>query len=455
MSSRSICKSAIALFSEMVWLYFGLAFWAKIEWEITQLPHPESWIIACLLGYGGQYLLRRWSATPALLYTISGVFLLILVIYSGKGASSYGSGYVFAVSMSVAFLYLRSSYFACKEPTRAQMLLRFEGNIIWYILYVLILPAHPGLDSFIHLPFMFGIVASLAGMILTLHPGNEEEKPVQTKIVGNKTTGFAAVIVAILVLGVLMSLVMLWPPIRKGFMLVLKNAGEGTLTLWGFIMDAFAWLFSLLPAVEEQTLPPPQSPPTPVNIEEGEVWGSLSISPYWGIGIVVVVGIIVALWLLSKMVIKWKPVKSKTRVVRYEQQQSFLQWLWQQLRHGIAKWLGWWKRKFPHFYACRIYWYFHLLQGWGERNGLSRYPHETPREYGQRLAEQLELPEDYDYRGDPVNLRDAVTRLVECYAFTYYTRGRRKKEENDFCPLLSFMKKNRLVSLKTKKNPSQ
>ena len=438
MSTRSLLKSLIVVYSEAIWIYFGLALYAKIEWDITQLPLPYAWISACFLGYAGQFLLTRWVRNTKLKYLFTLVPLFILITFNWHWFSAYDRGYGLAFLLTCVFLYLRSAYYFLKEPTRAQMLLRFEGNVLWYILFVLILKVHPNLETLIHIPFMVGILFSLAGMTLTLHPESGQKEAIKTKMVGN-SWGLLGVVIVVLALGSLLSLLLLVNQVRTGVVTIVFGTWEGVGALGDLVLKAMIWLLSLTSPPEANSELLQQSVPPSLSVTEAEAVAYIEMPLFWLFLSIAVLAIFAILYFLPKIVPKMASnQRVEVEILSGGPRKSFWLLLWQRIKSMLESYIFRWRRNFPGFYLFRVYWDFYLLQKWCGKLGFSRLPHETPLDYGQRLINEYQLPEDFNYKGENYNLRHSVLELVQYYGFVYYG-GERVGEERDFEPLMEYL----------------
>jgi|GEM_PF-3264847 len=433
MSIRPFLKTVIALYSEALWLYFGLAIFAKIQWEVTPLPDAKTWILACVLGYLSQKIAGRWISDVRIRYALSAIILAVLGVFSWREWIPFGRGYSLACLLTIVFLFLRSSYYVEKEPTRAQMLLRFEGNILWYSVFVLLLQVNPNLQSVIHLPFLFAILISLTGMVLTLYPEENKDENVQVKIVG-KASGFPGVMIGIFGLGGVLTLFTLLPPVRSAIIALFEGIGAGAVQVGKLLFQFLNWLLSLIPVSEEGSPIPMNEPGAPLEFKGGGMEGTAEFPIFWVVVGLAAIALVLALWFLAR---KRPPrLKLDRRITRIHIGRSQSVWtqVWQSILSFIAKLVRSWRKRFPQFYVYRIYWYFHLLQKWGEKKGLGRLPTESPRDFVKKIVEQYPVPAE---------LRESMFQLGDDFAATFYTGGR-QVTERDFTLLIGYLKRKRV-----------
>ncbi|WP_134701051.1 DUF4129 domain-containing protein [Ammoniphilus sp. YIM 78166] len=432
MSPRSAWKRIITLYSETVWIYFGLALYAKIEWQITQPLHPGLLAIACLTGFLSQWLLGKWRMWNAL-------FVLPILYWGWSSTAHLGFSYAGFVLFTVLFLFVRSSWLAYREPTRNQLLLRLEGNIIWYILFLLVIHAHPEVSERTHLPFVIGILLSLVAMVLTLHPEQTEQDHIQVRVVGGMTH-LTLPLLGIFSLAIVFTLFALLPIVRNGLVSLLKGMGETGLWLGNGILKGFVWLLTLFPVKEEPSgiLPAPVPEPHP-PVSEGGMLQAIPF-PLEAVGVILALFVLGAIWLISQLKLKkWNAPTITTSVIRI-QKQAFWKTLWRRFLTYWKQWMGNWKRRLPGYDRLPIYRAFHLLERWGKKQGFPRLPAETPREYALRVSHQVAIPDVIEYKGREFPLREGVRKVGESFSHAYYSPDR-KMEDEDWGPLLWYLRK--------------
>ncbi|MBP1934157.1 hypothetical protein [Ammoniphilus resinae] len=433
MSIRPFLKTVIALYSEALWLYFGLAIFAKIQWEVSSLPDALTWILACILGYLSQRTVGRWISDVRIRYALSAIILAALGVFSWSEWIPFGRGYSLACLLIIVFLFLRGSFYVEKEPTRAQMLLRFEGNILWYSVFALLLQVNPNLQSVIHVPFLLAILISLSGMVLTLYPEENKEENVQVRIVG-KASGFPGVMIGIVGLGGLMTLFALLPPIRSAIVSFLQGIGVGAVQVGKMLFQFLNWLLSLIPISEEGAPLPMDEPKTPLEFKGGGMEGTAEFPVFWVVVGLAAIALVLALWFLARKRPARVKVNRRMTKIHFGRSRSFWTQLWQSILGFFAKLVRAWRKRFPQFYAYRIYWYFHLLQKWGQKKGMGRLPTESPRDYVKKIVEEYPVPTE---------LKESMFQLGDDFAATFYTDGR-KVSDRDFSQLMVFLKGKRV-----------
>lgn len=439
---RTFAKYAIALYSESIWIYFAIVLFMKIEQDVFVFPQPLSWLAAAIAAYGlNAWLSRKWS-NPLWVYGINLILLAGIVIQNWRTIPDGAWFYGMAVSIAVCYIYLRSMFYVQKGPSREQMLLRFEGNVLFYFIYVLISLAHPLPTPVIHLFFMIAIVLSLLGMVLTLYPETDGDDKVETHLVGEAgwlPVLFGAVFIAVC----LASLLLLLPAVQTALTEFVIQAWQGIVWLWEMMWTAVLKLLSLLPSSEsEQVLPEQDS--SPFEMPEGlPEETQLHLPLFWIFGAVALVAFIALLWFLSKGL---RRLKVSPRVTVIRSSVRSVSW-WKSLLHWVQKVMGqvtaWIKGTFPGYYALPVYWYFYRLTRWGKRNGIPRQKHETPIQYVRHVAAKLDPQAPLTVKGKQYQWKRDLLHLGEAYAAAYYSKGKHV-QARDFKPLFRFLRTVRL-----------
>ncbi|RXT03794.1 DUF4129 domain-containing protein [Ammoniphilus sp. CFH 90114] len=425
MSLRSALKRGICLYSEGIWLYFGLALYAKIEWQRTELFLPWTWLFIGVTGFLIPLLLQKWTQKVSVLFGVSLIALLPQLYGSWKLGIQAGYGYAGLVTFLLFVLYVRSGYLVYHEPTRVQLILRFEGNVILYILFVLFMTVNPDVEQFLHLPFVVGILASLMAIVFTLQPEEAGQESVQVRTVGSMGN-VAVPMLGVVLLGILFGLSVLMPQVRTGMVGLLTNLAEGGVWLGKWALGVITWLLSLVSVTEEMgVLPPAPGQVSPGN-QEGEWVQSLSF-PWQLVLFLLLVSLIVVLWLVFGHRPRMKPVSRSPVKIRQTWNRPSWKAIWSRLVNYLRQCLEKWRRKFPGYYALQLYWYFHQVEQWGRKQGVTRLAAETPREYSIRLAGRVELSDAQ---------RSMLIRLGDCYTAAYYSGGR-KVDDREFGQLIT------------------
>lgn len=425
---RTMARSGIVLFCESVWLYYVLYFLVSIPWGLEFSPQIIVWLMPAILSYGVNYLLASRNTTLFWLFLINAGLLVGFlfphwtVIYKGHLA------YTLVLSVAISYLYLRSSMFVNKEPSRLQIILRFEGNIIYYTLFILFMYTQATIPVHAHIFFFLSILLSLIGLILSL--AGEEEKYVETHAVGK--AGFLPILMmGILLTGILFSILLLLPAVRQGLWSLSTSIWSAVTWLVSVIHKLMIWFFSLLPEPEPGKQPLPETGATfDIPQEFSQMQGEL---PLFGLlAVLAILFILLMLWLSSYFLSHWKRTARpkdfrRTRLART----PFWKIVWLFLVHLVKRLKQNWKRRFPHFFKLPIYWYFYQLTRWAKKQGIVRTDVETPQEFIIRLLQETSIREEWHA---PLN------KLGESYAAAYYSDGKYVETE-DFSSVLTEIKR--------------
>jgi hypothetical protein len=413
---------------------YGLAFFAKVQWEISVLPVGWGWVLAIVVGYGVNYFLGNRGTGLLWMLGLNGVLLGSILAWLWTTLPAGQWAYNIAFNFGIIFLYVRSARFIYQVPTRTQMLLRFEGNVIFYMVFVLMGQAHPAMitGSF-HVLFLIALVLSLIGMVLTLYPDEEQQQhgdSMETRVVGEGQS-LSLILGVILIACAGIGLLLLIPAVQAG-LISLVTGGWGVLTWAGSaVLSALGWLLSLIPPPEPVEMPAPEGSPR-LDLPEGAGGGQGDMSVIWLVMILAILFIIILVWISSMLMRNWKPVapvrmkRSKVRRVS----------IWSRLYGWLLGLVKRWKMRFPRYYSLRIYWYYYLMSKWAAKNGYPRLGHETPGEYVRRLCDTIPFDQE---------IKDRLQRLGAAYSAAYYSGGKVIVEEDfDFEQLRElFVKKVR------------
>lgn len=388
-------KAFIAIFSEAIWIYFAIVLFTGVEWGDPLFFPVTWWVIAGVLGYTLQLI---FSIRPVhyLINIVSSIIVCsFIIVYNWLAAVPEGFiTFGICLTVAVGFIFTRSSIFFYKEPRREQMLHRFEGNIIFYIVFALIFLFNPW-DvevSFIpfHIVFLVAILLSLFGMILTLHTLDEENEDIDMDIyrVG-QSRSFLTVISLILLLVVVVSLTLFMPSVRNVLYVAANSGLEGLKWVYQSITNLMAWLAQLMTTSEDGGNLPEPIPEEPIQGDMEMEEPTFSLPLPWIFGSAAFVAIIVALWFIAKFLKDWNPQKK----IRPKAKTSFkgidIKTILGKVGRFISELQIRFKAKFLRYYDQPVYYYFYRLEKWGSKNGLKRKTTETAQEFTERAIEIL------------------------------------------------------------------
>lgn len=438
MGFKQLNKTFIVLFSEVIWIYYCLVLFTSIESNQLAFFDITWWIVAAIIGYAFNLVAGKLSIR--LLQVIGNiVFLVFLIIQNWRAVNPEDTLFFgFVVSIAVSFVYIRSTSLLSHPPKRLNILQRFEGNIIFYIIFAVPFTVNQWINETFHLLFIFAIFLSLMGMILTLNSEEQGNNHLEVRKVG-QSSWFTGVFSALLVSISLISLLLLLSPVHRGLYAIIMSFWGGVKYLGRILLHFFNWLFSLFPTAEmDGTLPemePGQPIVAPENMEE-----MLVTAPSWLLWVVGLILFACAIWFLSKL------MKIRRTGLAMEAKNLIIiknSW-WKNIR---KKWIAYleflilkWRIRFSRFYHHSIYWYYHKVQRWGMKNGIPHNKHETSREYIMKLIKQIPETENvFTYNNKNYRISDLLINLNEDYQATYYgTKADASTEEYKL--LLNYLK---------------
>jgi hypothetical protein len=440
MNWNHVSKSGIALYTEGLWLYFGLALIAKLEWDITA-TNPLWWILAAIGGFVTCVLLGNHRRNPLWSFTANSIVLIGILIYHLKHIpDGYGS-YAIAASISISVLYIRSCVLFFVKLTRLQMLLRFEGNLVFYLLFVIIQQFNPFTTPIIHLCFIFAIMFSLVGMVLTLQSKENTSETMETRVVG-ETRWLSVVIIGCFMFSFIVAALLLLPFVRSGLMATITAIWHAVVGL-GAIMDtAVRWFFSLFPTSEGNLVirnPAAEQLSQRQGLEQAKV----GLPLFW-IKLALGIAGLIGLWFVGQWLKRYKPAPlpniQKTGIRSHFTWQGIWNWLasiiegrWAQIR-----------KRFPGYFALPIYSQYDWLIRWAKKNGMDRMPGETPKQFANRLGEMIERHEkEFMYTEKTYHIKAYVEQLGHAYSAAYYSDGRHIAND-EFQPLIRYLKMLRI-----------
>ncbi|NLF42452.1 MAG: hypothetical protein GX587_07135, partial [Bacteroidales bacterium] len=167
---KEIYKSFILEFSEIIWVYYIIVLFASDEWGEPAYFDLTWFIISAFIGYAINLLLYRFANKNLVLMVLANAFVLgCLIVQNWRSVMMQGHlTFGLAVSIGITFLFLRSARLAFRSPKRQEILYHFEGNVLLYIFLAVFFIFRGWANNTFHIFFIFSIISSLIGMILTL-----------------------------------------------------------------------------------------------------------------------------------------------------------------------------------------------------------------------------------------------------------------------------------------------
>ncbi|PWA07923.1 hypothetical protein DCC39_15885 [Pueribacillus theae] len=439
---KSLSIYLILLYSEALWMVYAIIFFTGNERGIAPVFDLKWWIIACIAGFVLNVLLAGRVPYFVMVFG-NGIVLTGLIILnwlSNMPELTLGLG--IALSIAVSVLFIRSANFIYREPSRTQMMGHFEGNIVLYVIYVLLFSLSDWFQGTVpfHMLFLFAIFMSLIGMVFTLqsHEINDGQQETDIQKVG-QSGWFVGVITFLLASLSLLCLVMLIPSIRTGLHAVAITLLSGAKWVGTSLMNIAVFLFNLFPELNSTGELPPPSEEQPNFSGDGNEEIPFTIPIEWMFILVGAIAVIViAVW----MVTKWLKNKQPPQSVKLQSLKVVRGSWWKTVvRKMIALYhkmvLGW-KMRFPRFYHFPIYWQYHQLEKWGRKNGIIRLKHETSMEYVEKVIDYLEdVVEGKNYE-----VKELLHQLNHTYQSTYYG-SENGYSVNEFKSLINDLKKLR------------
>lgn len=444
---KDIYKSFIMLFSEIIWIYYTIVIFASTEWNRPVFFDPTWFALAGAMGYMLNALSPRRSS-HVFLFLGNIAVLGFMIVQNWRSIVPEGSwGLGLAVSIGLSIIFARSARLVYRRPTRQEILRRFEGNVIYYIVFAFMSDVNNWGHETFHLFFIFAAASSLMGILLTLQSHEMPEDDQKTKIIKVGQSGwFAGVMIALTVCIPLFSLALFLPSVNRA----LYSLGMG---FWGSLKwiarsigDFLLWLFSFLPDPEMEAIPgiPPGQSTLPSEAAEKPFGSLIYLSIVVGTA---VLAIIIAIWISTKLTIKRrlpKLIKPKQITINKE--------TWRQrLKKNLKSWLQYlklkWRMRFQYFYHQPVYWYYHQVLRWGKNNGIPRIKSETSREYVQKIIEHIpEGKNCFSYHEQDFRLAELLKRLNRDYQEAYYGERAEKTAETEYKILIIGLKGIRLTT---------
>lgn len=436
------------MFSEVIWVYYAIVMFTSVKWNEPAF-FDLTWImVAGVLGYTLNYLLANRS-NHLLLFAANILIIAFIVLLNWRSVVPEGIwGFGLAVSIGIGFIFIRSARLVYRQPDRRAILQHFEGNVMLYIVFVLVFAGNQWSNEMFHLFFIVAIVSSLLGMILTLHKHEDSEGNQKIKImkVGH-SRWFAGVVIVLFICIPLFSLTLLLPSVNNVIFSLGMGIWEGLKWLSQGIASFFSWLSSLVPPPEMEVIPSiPEEPTIPPSASEGTINYLPSKKIVTG---TIILLFLIALWFFSKAILDrriLKPTKLKDIIITKES------W-WANFIRGLKSYLQYlslkWRRRFPFFYYESIYWHYHQVLRWGKKNGSPRLKSETSQEYVKRLINYIPLKDNsFSYKGRDYQIADLLKRLNEDYQATYYGLKEKNSGEKEYKLLIAHLGSIRLKDSK-------
>ena len=419
---KDIYKSFIMMFSEIIWIYYAIVMFTSIEWDQPVFFDLTWLVVSGVMGYILNALLAKRN-NHALLFAGNLLVIGLIIVQNWRNVVPEGA-WVFGLWLSIglSFIFIRSARLVHQKPTRPEILHRFEANVILYIIFALVFTVRDWSNETFHLSFIFAIVSSLTGMILTLHNHADAEggQKIQVMKVG-QSGWFAGVATALLVSIPLFSLILLLPAVNRTLYSLGMGVWEGLKWLALKIVSFLVWLAGLLPEPEktgENRHSVPEQPTIPPGAGE-ETFVSF---PYvWIMAGIAILLIVIAIWVVSKLIKNRQITRSMLPKHIMVTKESW----WANFKRNLNSYFKClklrWRMRFPYYYYQPIYWYYHQVLRWGKKNGFPKEKWETSREYVQRIIDHIPAGENsLSCKGQNYRLPELLKRLNRDYQATYY-----------------------------------
>ncbi|AKL95983.1 hypothetical protein CACET_c25380 [Clostridium aceticum] len=418
---KNMCKSFIMMFSEIIWIYYAIVLFTSVEWRQAAFFDLRWFIVAGITGYVFNRLVAK-SRNHVFLFLGNILAIGFMIVQNWKTVVPEGSwGFGLAVSIGLTLIFARSARLTQKQPTRLEMLRRFEGNIIYYIVFALVFTGNNWRDNTFHLFFIVAIGGSLIGMILTLQSLEDGEGSGKVKVMKVGESGWFAGVVGFLLICIpLFSLILLLPSVNRGLYTLAAGVWERGKWIALKISSFLNWFFSLFPDSETETIPTP--PPQQTIIPSEVIEEPLVSLPYmWMIGGAILLLAVAAIWFFTRALINRQlPKAMKPRqmmIIKESWWINFKRNIKAYLKHLKLKWCMY----FPYFYHHPIYWRYHQVLRWGEKNGLSKAKSETSQEYMKKVSKAIpEKEKNFCHEGKSYDLSELFTQLNRDYQAIYY-----------------------------------
>lgn len=434
----------ILLYSGALWMVYTIIFFTGNERGATPVFDLKWWLIACLAGYVLN-LLFAGRVQYAVMVCVNVFVLTALLILNWKSnMPELTLGLGITLSIAVSVLYMRSANFIYKEPSRTQMMGHFEGNIVLYVIFVLLFSFSDWFHgtALFHTLFLLAIFISLVGMIINLQSDEINDGREETEIQKVGQSGwFVGVVVLFLSSLLLFCLLLLIPSLRSGLFAVTSALLSGAKWLGTSVMNAIVFLFSLFPEINgANEMPPPSGEQSNISGGESEEI-PFTIPMEW---MFVLVGAVAVLVITVWIITKWLKNKQTPQPLKLQSLRVARNPWWKTVTERLAafyhKMVLRWKMRFPQFYHFPIYWHYHQLEKWGRKNGIIRLKHETSKEFIEKVIDYLEDDSfNLSAESKEYDVKKLLHQLNHTYQSTYYGSNN-GNTVNEFRPLFNYLK---------------
>ncbi len=439
---KLIYKSFVMMFSEVIWIYYVIVLFTSVEWNQAAFFDITWFVIAGILGYVLNLILLN-IRYHMLGFVVNIVAIGFIVIQNWKNIvpeEAWSLG--LAVSIGAGIIFVRSARLVKQQPTRQELLRRFEGNIIYYIIFALSFSVNNWNNVVFHILFIFGIISSLMTMILTLQGFEESEDNRNIKVIKvGQSTWFAGLASILLAVIPLITLILLLPSVNKSIYFLVVSLWEKIKWIGAKLLHFLHWIMSLFPESEiNGTIPdnPPQQIKMPA---EGIEERFTSLPSALIITIIAILFILAAIWVITKI------VKKSNEVMKIRPQQIIIrkESLWLKLKRKLTLYLQILKTKFymsfSYFYIHPVYWYYNKLLKWGNKNGFPKTSVETSKEYINRIIKYIPESKNIFTQEEKVyNLAELLMNLNNEYQGVYYGMNLKKINETEYKILINYLK---------------
>jgi len=442
---KQIYKSFIMVFSETIWIYYLIVMFTSIKLNRVVFFDLTWWLAAGASGYALNAVLAGKSQR-VLLFITNIMFLGFLMLQNWRSIVPQGAWkFGLAVSSGLVLIFVRSAGLAYKQPTRSEMLQRFEGNVLYYIVFAIVFTLKNWVNETFHLVFIFAIIMSLIGMILTLQSdqGTQESEKIKILKVG-QSVWMIKVVILLLICIPLISLILFIPSINFALM-SLGVSGWGALK-WIIlkVLSFLKWLISLTPITEIKSN---MSPLLNLTIKQAKNIERPSNSAHYQaiIAGIAAVTTVIAIWNFHRLINKRHVIKY-TKTVRVA---IIAEPWWSQVKKRLKYYLHYinmrWRMCFAYYYDNPIYWYYHKLLRWGQRSGIPKLKTETSQEYVRKVIERIPNEErDFIYKGENYDLSELMRKLNKNYEAAFFGSEAGKFEKAEYKLLINKLKGIRL-----------
>lgn len=442
---KKIYKSFIMIFSETIWIYYLMVMFTSINWNQAAFFDLTWWLVAGVSGYALNSMLTR-NRWVVLLFIANITALGFLILQNWRNIVPQGAWkFGLAVTIGLVFIFVRSAGLAYKQPTRREILQRFEGNVVYYIIFAIVFTLKNWVNQTFHIFFIFAIIMSLIGMILTLQSDNGTDGNERIEIikVGQPVCIIKPVILLLICIP-LISLILLIPSINITLINLGVSTGGALKWIVFKILSLFKWIISLTPITEIKSIP---SPLRSITIKPIETMVKPSSAGHYGATItgIAVVTTVIAIWNFHKILNKRNVLKSNNTVRVTIITDSLWMYLKKRLNYCLHYINMKWKMCFPYYYCNSIYWYYNKLLRWGKRNGIPKLKTETSQEYVIKIIGHIPKQEKgFIYKGENYDLSELIRKLNKSYQDAFFGFQLERFKKTEFQLLINKLKGIRL-----------